>query len=610
VIIDSTDMMNAVRLCACGSGLSPARCCALDLSVPADPAAAPQLVTLEARAERALGDEDITEAEQLTLQVLEHAPRRIGALATLYKIRHAQGNQKAATTLVQRIVRLEPGNFWATNELALLLLLQRDLVQALYYARNAIRIDPHHPQAHALMGMALTEAGRPAIGAYHYEKALRLAGDRNPLLLANLAVCLRNQGKMQQARDLYREAHEAQPDSLHVLLGWARLEEADRKLPAALELLDRVAAVEPRNPRQLLLRAGVLGRQGRPAEALALLDQIASERSTQGAAELLDKGALLDRLERYDEAFAAFDAGKQRLREVSGHVYQEQQARLYCARLKAFFVAARVASLPRATRRADIAQPLFVLGFPRSGTTLLEQSLTVHPRIAPGGELSIMVETAEWVPRALNSPLAYPDALAELWMGDHGDDLDVLRDFYLRKAAQLGVVPPGAAWFTDKTPLNETELGLIHLLFPHSPLLHVTRHPLDVVLSMHATFLTHGCYFATALDTAARHYALIDDLVEHYRRELELRYQRVRYEDLVERQEATLREVFAFIGETFDPACLAFHENQRYAHTASYAQVAEKLYERSRYRYRNYMKQLEPVIPILQPVIERMGYSI
>jgi tetratricopeptide (TPR) repeat protein len=272
---------------------------------------------------------------------------------------------------------------------------------------------------------------------------------------------------MQQARELYREASAAEPDNMDVLLGWARLKEVDRRLTEALELLDRVAAVERRNPRQLLLRAVVLGRQGRSDEALAILDQIAIAPPTLDAVELLEKGALLDRLERYDEAFAAFDAGKQRLREVSGQVYQEQQAKQYCARLKAFFVSARTASLPRATRRVDIAQPLFVLGFPRSGTTLLQQSLTVHPRIAPGDEPSIIAETARSVSRTLGSPLDYPDALAELWMGDHCDDLDVLRDYYLRKAGQLGILPPGTAWFTDKTPLNETELGLIHLLFPY-----------------------------------------------------------------------------------------------------------------------------------------------
>jgi len=100
------------------------------------------------------------------------------------------------------------------------------------------------------------------------------------------------------------------------------------------------------------------------------------------------------------------------------------------------------------------------------------------------------------------------------------------------------------------------------------------------------------------------------DLVEHYRTQMTLRYLPVRYEDIVDDQEATVRRMLDFIGEPFDEQCLAFEENRRYARTASYAQVTERLYDRSRYRYRHYQSQLEPVIPILQPVIERLGYTI
>jgi hypothetical protein len=171
-------------------------------------------------------------------------------------------------------------------------------------------------------------------------------------------------------------------------------------------------------------------------------------------------------------------------------------------------------------------------------------------------------------------------------------------------------VPAGAGWFTDKMPLNEMHLGLIHQLFPDAPLLHVTRHPLDVMLSVYSNLLTHGFYCAYALESAALHYVLMTDLVEHYGREIKLPYLRVRYEDLVEDQEASIRRVLEFIGEDFDPKCLAFHENHRYARTASYAQVTERLYDRSRYRYRNYLPQLQPIIPILQPVIERLGYTV
>ncbi len=549
-------------------------------------------------------------AERLALDVLELAPGRTGALSVLYEIRKAAGNRPATEALIRRIVTLEPNNFWATNEITLLLLGKGALAEAERHARNAIRIAPENAQSHYLMGMVLTEAYRPAIGEFHYYRALELSGARDPVLLANLALCLKNQGKMQAARTLYQESLAAAPESLHTLLGFARLEEADRNLAAAMALLDRAETLAPGNPSVKLMRAVVLGRMRDAPAAVALLDGMAAEHAELGASEYLEKGRLLDQMGRYDEAFDAYVEGKRRLREVSGNAYLAEHAQQITNRLRNFFVAKRLRMLPRARVRTDVAQPLFVLGFPRSGTTLLEQTLTAHPRIAAGDELPIINELTNLMPRMLESPLTYPEALAELWMGDHREDLDNLRDHYFRKVAQLGIVPEGAAWFTDKMPLNETDIGLIYMLFPESPLLHLTRHPLDVVLSVFSNLLTHGYYCAYSLESAARHYVLVMDLVEHYRRELSLRYLSVRYEDIVDDQEASIRRVLSFIGEEFDPRCLAFHENRRYARTASYAQVSEKLYDRSRYRYRNYLPRLETIIPILQPTIERLGYAI
>jgi len=598
------------RLCPCGSGLSRTRCCELNLASPGAREAGRHLVPLEERAAEAHRTGDTEEAERLALDVLELAPGRGRALAILYEIRKAQGKPEASVALIRRLVALEPNNFWATNELTLLLIGRGNLAEAQRHARNAVRIAPEHAQSHYLLGMVLTEANRPAVGEYHYRRALAISGTRDPAVLANFALCLKNQGKMAPARALYEESLAATPDSLHTLMGFARLEEADRNLTAALALLDRAEALSGDNPNVRLLRAMVLGRMGQADAALAVLDAMASAKTTLTPAEWLEKGRLLDRMGRYQEAFAAFDAGRQRLREVSGHSYLETHAQQLTTRLKNFFVAKRLATLPRAARRSDAAQPLFVLGFPRSGTTLLEQTLSAHPRIAAGDELPFINEIAELMPRLLESPLAYPDALAELWMGDHREDLDDLRDHYLHRVAQLGIVPQAAAWFTDKMPLNETHLGLIHLLFPESPLLHVVRHPLDVVVSVYSNLLTHGFYCAYALESVARHYALVIDLVEHYGREMKLNYLQVRYEDMVDDQETSIRQVLQFIGEEFDPACLAFHENRRYARTASYAQVTEKLYDRSRFRYRNYLPQLQPVIPLLQPVIERLGYTV
>jgi hypothetical protein len=174
----------------------------------------------------------------------------------------------------------------------------------------------------------------------------------------------------------------------------------------------------------------------------------------------------------------------------------------------------------------------------------------------------------------------------------------------------VGAVDPAKPWFTDKMPLNETHLGLIHLLFPQSPVVHLIRHPLDIMVSVFSNGMSHGLNCAAQLETAAKHYALIFDLVQHYLEVLPVRYKAVRYEDLVTDQEAEVRSLLDFIGEPFDARTLAFHQNVRPARTASYAQIAEPLYDRSRYRYRNYLKHLQPIIPILQPAITKLGYTI
>jgi tetratricopeptide (TPR) repeat protein len=599
--------------CACGSGLRQARCCGMDLAKWLPAGGGEQLSPLVERAVQAHRAGGVEAAETLCVAVLELAPTRVDALRLLYQIRRAGGSRQAAEALIRRVVALAPNEFWATLELGLLLLDAGRLAEAEIHARNAIRLAPDGAQAHNLLAMVLTEAHKPQFGEHHYRIALQLSGARDPILLANLAWNLKSQGRMAEARQLYEESIELAPDVPQTLLGWARLEEVDRCFEAASRVLDRAEARFPGDARFQLTRAVLLGRERRYEEAFAVLAGIAGQSRDAGLAahELLEKGALLDRMGHPVEAFVAFEAGKRQARESGGQRYLAQEAQLLAARLKAFFTAARLSILPRAGVLGDTPQPIFILGFPRSGTTLVEQMLSAHPHIAAGDELPVIGEITGILPRQFESPLSYPDALAELWMADHVDGLDELRDHYLRKVRQLGVMrKPGAVRFTDKMPLNEMHLGLIALLFPEAPLIHVIRHPLDVVLSVFSNDLTHGLFCAYELETAAQHYVLVMDLVEHYRREMTLRYLPVRYEAIIADQEANVRRMLAFIGEDFDAGCLSFHENRRYARTASYAQVTEKLYDRSRFRYRRYLRQLEPVIPMLRPVIERLGYTV
>jgi len=600
------------RLCGCGSGLRLVRCCQMDFSVVPPSAASGPLLPIVQRAAERHAQGAVEEAERGCLDVLELAPGQLEALTLLYQIRRAAGQENAANILLQRIVRLHPNTLWATHDLTLLLFGKGAIAEAEIHARNAVRIAPQNPQSHNLMGMIMTEANRPQIGEYHYRKVIELSRGRDPILLANLAWNLRNQGRMGESRELYEESSAKAPEVLQTWLGWARLEEADRNVERATELLDHAERVAPGNPSIMLTRAVLCGRSGSYSQALAILDAMAPPESGAGlgANELLEKGRLLDRIGRYEEAFAAFAEGKRLCREVTGLNYLEDQAQQLANRLKGFFTETRLAILPRARLREDAAQPIFILGFPRSGTTLVEQTLSAHPRICAGDELPFVNEITQAMMRVLNSPLTYPEALAELWMGDRCQGLDELRDYYLERVRQLDIVEPGTAWFTDKMPLNETHLGLIALMFPRSPLIHVLRHPLDVVLSTFSNHLTHGFYCSYALETAARHYALTMELVEHYRGQMTLHYLPIRYEDIVDDQEDAVGRMLDLIGEPFDKSCLAFHENRRYARTASYAQVTEPLYDRSRYRYRHYLKELEPAIAILEPIIKRLGYPL
>ena len=132
-------------------------------------------------------------------------------------------------------LRINPNNFWATNELTLVLMAKGALGEAEIHARNAIRIAPQNAQAHNLMGLVLTEANRPLIGEYHYRRVLALVeGGQEPITLANLAWNLKNQGRIEEARALYEQSMALKPDILQTTLGWAKMEEADRKFEAAL----------------------------------------------------------------------------------------------------------------------------------------------------------------------------------------------------------------------------------------------------------------------------------------------------------------------------------------------------------------------------------------
>ncbi|MDF0491403.1 sulfotransferase [Sphingomonas sp. H39-1-10] len=600
--------------CPCGSGLTGPRCCALD------PRLALETAKAEGYEEQAAaftgswtrGDKAAAKAQAIAL--LEQAPGRRDALTLLFHALRDEGRTDAAAAVVDRLANIHINDPVARVTAAQFFLGRDDMARAQYHARMLVRLAPEAAISHMTMGRAFLVQPNGKAAEHHFRVALALPSPRGPQVQrreieAHLAIALRHQGRFDEARAIFAGVSEDSRDPA-LLLAWAALEEAAGDFAAADALLDRVEALAPQHPQLPIARATLLKRTRQPERALATLDAGRAEGAGDGGGANLQKGQILDSMGRYDEAFAAFSAFKAWLRETSGHSYQDERAAALVRELGDFFTPGRTPLLPRATTRDDVPQPVFIVGFPRSGTTLVEQTLTSHPHFAAGDELPVIGQLAERAPMLLGSQLSYPKALSELWLGDRAGLVASLRDLYLNEAARFGAVDPAKRWFTDKMPLNETHLGLIHILFPKSPIVHLVRHPLDVVLSVFSNGLTHGYYCAYALESAATHYARIAELIAAYRAALPLHYHALRYEDLVAEQEREVRALFGFIGEDFDARTLAFHENARPARTASYAQVTEKLYTRSVHRYRHYLKHLEPVIPILMPAIERLGYTV
>src|SRR5262249_921102 len=153
------------------------------------------------------------------------------------------------------------------------------IAEAEIHARNAVRMAPESPQSHNLMGMIMTEANRPQVGEYHYRRVLELTHTRDPILLANLAWNLKNQGRMEEPRRLYVESSAGGPEVMLTWLGWARMEEADRNFRRAGELLDEAERLAPGHPSIALSRAVLYGRTQCYTQALAILDAMAPQGS-------------------------------------------------------------------------------------------------------------------------------------------------------------------------------------------------------------------------------------------------------------------------------------------------------------------------------------------
>ena len=558
------------------------------------------------RGRQALQAGDASAALSLSDMRLNEAPGDAQALELKAVTLSSRGDIRGAEAVLRQAIRHDPQSDWALNDLTLLLHRAGQKAAAEMSARDALIARPDDAQAHLQLAVILGEKDDLPAAEFHNRRALDLAGP-HPQILTNLALTLYNQGRIDEAEPLLLQASKAQPDNAMIMAHLSRLYEARRDMANALLWLDRAEAAGRKTDEDFtLLRALYLSNADKPQQALDLIDRTKGPIS---AAAMLDRARLLDRLGRSDEAWPAFVAAKARLGKEMGVTYDAAKVGAEFDALKAFFTRETLARLKPVARRTDTPQPIFILGFPRSGTTMIEQMLDSHPDVSGGGELPFVHEWQALIGKVLPGGQPFPARLAQAQTADFHHLAGLLRDYYLGRAETYGVTGE-RPFFTDKMPLNEVYLPLIRLAFPRAAVIRMVRHPLDVAMSMLSHNLTHGYNSGYAMETIAAHMQAMQSLNAHYDAILDAPALTLRYEDFIAGQEAQTRRVLDHAGLRFDAACLRFHENRRHAPTPSYSQVSKPLNDRSIGRWKPYAQHLAPYMDALRPVIEALGYEV
>jgi hypothetical protein len=291
---------------------------------------------------------------------------------------------------------------------------------------------------------------------------------------------------------------------------------------------------------------------------------------------------LHDELEHYAEAFEHY--------RQANTLYRRRFARDVHDRMIddsiRLFGPDRFRNMPRSRNRSE--RPVFIVGMPRSGTSLVEQILASHPRIFGGGEMNIINQYANGIQARLGAAAPYPSCLGAVTP----TVLDEMASEYL---AQLDILNQTAVRATDKMPHNFLHLGMIAMIFPRARVIHVTRDPMDTCLSIYFQAFNELHAYARDLSDLGYYYRSYEKLMAHWRRMLDIPIFDIRYEDLVTHADRWIPRLVEFCGVEWDERCLRFYDTDRAVNTPSYEQVRQPLYSRSVGRWRHYEKQLEPL---------------
>lgn len=528
------------------------------------------------QAAQALAEGRLPEAETALRHRLQHAPTDVAAIRMLAELAVRIGRHEEALRLFERCLALAPGFREARHHYALTLHRDQQPEAALDELDRLLADEPEQPGYLALQAAVLCRLGEYERGIALYERLLA-ARDDNARVWLSYGHALKTAGRQAEAVAAYRRSLDLQPGFGEAWWSLANLKTV------------RFDDADIGTMRLQLSRAMELESDADASPALSDEDRLHLEFAL---------GKALDERGEHAPAFAHYAEGNRlRLRTVP-YSADETTARIRRARrlyTRDFFA-------ERAGSGDAAPDPIFIVGLPRAGSTLIEQILASHSQVEGTMELPEIISIARDLRREAErggeGARSYHEAVARL----DADALQALGRQYLeRTRVQRKTAAP---LFVDKMPNNFLHLGLIRLILPNAKVIDARRHPLDCCFSNFRQHFARGQNFSYSLEDIGRYYRDYVDLMAHFDAALPGWVHRVIHERLVEDTEAEVRRLLAFCGLPFEEACLRFHQNARPVRTASSEQVRRPINRDGFDQWRPYEAWLGPLKHALGPVLE------
>ncbi len=514
--------------------------------------------------------------------ILQAQPNNADALHHMGLIAQHYGNAEAAIDLIMQSLEQHPSNYRCHYNLGLIYELQENTAQAYECYETAVQLNPECIEAQLSLGGVLIRRGRYKEAIHHFNKLLKKNPESVPVI--NKAGLLFNvMGYPHIALGFLRKAIALDPKNSLARLFLSDAFKTMGKIDESKKALREVLDLNPINVYAYCsLSEDEKFRRGDPV--FTLLERV-TERSDVTARIRRDLhfslGKMYADIGEYGNSFSHYARGNDLRREANGGFDRRE----FTDRIDTLIAGFDHAFFSRAPRGSDSRKPIFIVGMPRSGTSLTEQILASHPGVYGGGELSFL---SDWVQKNFAVQQAR-ECLRNL------ADEKTLRAGAESYLSRIEAIAADANYVTDKMPANQLNVWAIALLFPNARVIHCRRDARDNCLACFIKNFAKPHNYADDLGDIAFFYREADRLMRHWKAQAPIAIMDMHYERLVNDTEAAVRALLAFCGLAWNDACLDFHKTERTVHTASRLQVRKKIYTSSIDRWRSYEPFLGPL---------------